>query len=73
MDSKKYKPKNWITIMLMIFFVINCLKFINIEGNEKPLPSTLFNMVFSSALLILELTRKKISFNETLDKYFGFK
>ena len=63
-------------VILVISFFINAVKFISIEGSDKPLPGCLFNMIINLLLMILLLNEKKMKKeinNSTLDKYIKFK
>ena len=78
MDKEKKKKKNriWAIIVLIIFFIINGWKFLNSEGSDKPLPISLFNMIFYLGIIVLLLHNNTIERelgNNTLDKYFKFK
>ena len=68
--------KIWIFVILVISFSINAIKFISIEGSDKPLPGCLFNMIINLLLIILLFNEKKMKKdlkNNKLDKYFKFK
>ena len=68
--------KIFILVILVISFSINAIKFISLEGSDKPLPGCLFNMIINLLLIILLFNEKKMKKeikNSTLDKYFKFK
>ena len=72
----KMSDKILILVILVVSFFINAIKFISIEGSDKPLPRCLFNMIINLLLIILSLNEKKMKKeikNSTLDKYFKFK
>ena len=68
--------KIFILVILVISFSINAIKFISLEGSDKPLPGCIFNMIINLLLIILLFNEKKMKKeikNSTLDKYFKFK
>ena len=62
-------------VILVISFFINAVKFISIEGSDKPLPGWLFNMIpiIDDSIAYWKKKMKKEINNRTLDKYFKFK
>ena len=77
MEGMKQVKKNriWAILILIIFFIINGFKFLNSEGNERSLPTSLFNMVLYLGLIVVLLHNTTIEkeLNYKLDKYFKFK
>ena len=77
MEGMKQVKKNRILaiLILIIFFIINGFKFLNSEGSERPLPTSLFNMVLYLGLIVVLLHNTTIEkeLNYKLDKYFKFK
>ena len=77
MEGMKQMKKNriWAILILIIFFIINGFKFLNSEGSERPLPTSLFNMVLYLGLIVVLLHNTTIEkeLNYKLDKYFKFK
>ena len=55
MEGMKQVKKNriWAILILIIFFIINGFKFLNSEGSERPLPTSLFNMVLYLGLIVV--------------------
>ena len=77
MEGMKQVKKNriWAILILFIFFIIKGFKFLNSEGSERPLPTSLFNMVLYLGLIVVLLHNTTIEkeLNYKLDKYFKFK
>ena len=64
-----------ITIVGLIWFILNIVKFYNKEGNEMPIPTTLFNLIIILAFFTFILYKKVFikeekNHQEKLDKYF---
>ena len=55
----KMPDKIFILVILVISFSINAIKFISLEGSDKPLPGCLFNMIINLLLIILLFNEKK--------------
>ena len=75
-DLKRVKKNRiWAVFVLIIFFMINGYKFLNSEGSELPLPTSLFNMIFYLGVIVLLLHNSTIEkeFNHKLDEYFKLK
>lgn len=77
MEGMKQVKKNriWAILILIIFFIINGYKFVTTEGSDRPLATSLFNMIFYLGLIVILLHNTTIEkeFNQKLDKYFKFK
>ena len=57
-----------IILILIIFFIFNAFKFINQEGSDHPLISTLFNMIIFLSILVFFFHGKEIDGNSLYPK-----
>ena len=62
METKRRKiiTNHKIIITLIIMFIYNAFKFINDEGSEHPLVSSLFNMIIFIGILVIIFHRNEI-------------
>ena len=44
MEDKNKNQNSFVILTLLALFIINAIKFLNIEGNELPKPASLFNI-----------------------------
>ena len=58
--SRKIITNHKIIITLIIMFIYNAFKFINTEGSEHPLVSSLFNMIIFIGILVIIFHRNEI-------------
>ena len=62
-NTKYIENKNehcfWL-IILIILFIYYAINFLRTEGNTRPIPATLFNLIIILALLVLLLNKKNI-------------
>ena len=45
MEEKNKNQNSFFIITLLALFIVNAMKFLNIEGNGLPIPASLFNMI----------------------------
>ena len=61
LSLKKNKAcKRWITLGVIILFLFNIVKFVNLDGNDHPLVSTLFNLIVLLSILVFILHKNKL-------------
>ena len=62
-------------LIAIIFFLYNCFKFLNTEGNDLPLPSILFSLIIYLALIVVfihkdDILEEKDEKQKKLEYYF---
>ena len=77
-NTKYIENKNEHCFLLIILFIYYAINFLRTEGNTRPIPATLFNLIIILALLVLLLNKKnilskrnKILKQTSLDYYFN--
>jgi len=63
MDIKKNFSisNNKIILTLILFFIYNAFKFINCQGSDHPLVSSLFNMIIFLGIIVFIFHGKEIN------------
>ena len=60
---KQTKNFDWAILTAALFFAMNVIKFLNLDGSQLPIPNTLFNMIIFLAIVIFFI-HKKLMENE---------
>lgn len=73
--EKKRKDNCAFVLITIIFFLYNCFKFLNTEGNDLPLPSILFSLIIYLALIVIfihkdDILEEKDKKQKKLEYYF---
>ena len=55
---KQAKNFEWVIITAALFFAMNVIKFLSLDGSQLPIPSTLYNMILILAIIIFFIHRK---------------
>ena len=60
---KQAKNFDWAILTAALFFAMNAIKFLSLDGSQLPIPNALFNMILFLAI-ILFFVQKKLMENE---------
>ena len=61
--QKQTKNYDWAIITATLFFAMNVIKFLSLDGSQLPIPSTLYNIILFLSI-ILFFIHKKLMENE---------
>ena len=72
---EKGKDNCAFVMITIIFFLYNCFKFLNTEGNDSPMPNILFSLIIYLALIVIfihkdDILEEKDKKQKKLEYYF---
>ena len=73
--EKKRKDNCFFVLITIIFFLYNCFKFLNTEGNDLPIRNILFSLIIYLALIVIfihkdDIIEEKDKNQKKLECYF---
>lgn len=59
-ENKKENHRGWMILVAFIFFIYHAIYFLNLEGSQFAIPTTLYNMILYLFICLFILFKKEL-------------